>query len=215
MRPQLFVLFPMDHLVFLSQRRHQPFATHTTLSAALIPTVASLPSVVVSLFINSNSSSTNQTSMASTCLCFNLHSFRGSKPGIRSLKASPIPLVCLLALRSVSVEAPSCSSTPALPVASSLGLAALLSLPARTPTQLLGNRTNPQPIPESPHCGAHPQHGGVVLVPSWRELAMSFEGARVFSAWHPPPFCSWQMLPHFSGDSCVSTNSFLQACANL
>ena len=41
--------------------------------------------------------------------------------------------------RSVSVEAPSCSSTPALPMAPSLGLAAPPSLPAHTPTPAAGH----------------------------------------------------------------------------
>ena len=220
MRPQSFVLFPMDHLLFLSQRRHQPFATRTALPAALTPTGASLPSVGMPLFTSSYSSSTTQTSMESTCLSFNLRSLRGSRPGIRSLKVSPIPLACLLALRGVCPwRLPAAQAPQPFPWHPALGWLLLPPSLLTYPPRLLGTRTHPQPIPESPRCRAHPQHGGVVLLHSWRQFAMSFEGAQVFSAWHPPPLHSWQMLPHFSlegpGDSSVSTNSFLQACTNL
>lgn len=121
MRPRSLVLFPMGRLLFLSQRRHQTLAARTALPAALIPPGAPLPSMAVPFFTSSHSSSATHASMEGTPL-LRLPLTSWYKAGIRSLEVPPTLLACLLVRRSVvSAGAPSCSSTPALPMASGPG----------------------------------------------------------------------------------------------
>lgn len=203
----------MDHLLFLSQRRHEPFAAHIALpDDALTPTGASLPSVVMPLFTSSYSSSTSQTSLESPCLSSNLHSLRCSKPDIRSLKASPLPLTCLLALRGVYPwRLPAAQAPQPFPWHPALGWLLLPPSLLSCSPQLLGTSTNPRPIPEPPRCGAHPQRGRVVLIPSWMELAMSSVGTQVFSAWHPLLFASGRCSHASPGKDLVAALSVLTA----
>lgn len=163
--------------------------------------------------------------MESTCLSsatspFVVHSLirHFSQPG--SLKDSPLLMDHLLALGGACTW--KLAVVPVLQPClwdQTLGCLHLPPSQSTYPAHLQGTRTNVQPISKSPHCGAHPQHCGDVLVAFCRELAMLFDGAQAFSAWYPPLPRSWKMLPHFPlqqpGDCPVSPSSDTLPLASL